>query len=203
MFVTFVTVGMAITSLVHRREDFVKIVNWCKKVIETDSPRFAGTRKICIRLVKVNIIVCYYLGFSATIFPAVTGLILAPGEFNPPMPFMLPFLNPKTWTAFLLNTLLQTSACFVWDTMGGVMFSFFGIHFYATYAYIDDLCEKIQALGRGIFEKDREKQEMVQPSRVKQYKRNQNGKNGNSSTSNKDFAESIKEIVEKYYEAVE
>lgn len=174
--------------------------------IAPDSPRFAATRKTCIRLVKVNIIVCYYLGFSATIFPAVTGLILTPGEFNPPMPFMLPFLNPKTWTAFLLNTILQTSACFVWDTLGGVMFSFFGIHFYATYAYIDDLCEKIQALGTQIVEKDREKQKMEQQSRVRivqQYKRTQNGKNGNSSTSSKDFAESIKEIVEKYYEAVE
>lgn len=204
MFVSFFTVGMAVYSLITRREDYMKVVNWCKKVIEADGPIFVETRKTCVKLVKFNIVFCYYLGFSCTLIPAVMGLFLAPGEFAAPMPFVLPYLNPRTWTAFILNTFFQASACFVWDTLGGVIFSFFGIHYYATNAYVDDLNDKIQALGREIAEKERQNKDMTQkPRMIKKYKGTPNIGNASTLKKTKDFAESIKEIVEKYYDAVE
>lgn len=207
MFVSFFTAGMDVHSLVRRRDNFIKVINWCRNVIEADGPIFAKTRKTCIRLVKVIFATTYYLGFSATLLPAVMGLISAPGEPVAPMPFILPLLDPKTWIAFILNTSLQTLSCFVWDTLAGIVYSILGIHYYATIAYVDDLKEKIEALGREIVEKQRQKKFMIRKTlRVMAFS-NGSSRKENAATSTLDedkyFDEGIKEVAERYSNAVQ
>lgn len=204
MFVIFITVGMVGYSLIFRREDYITVVNWCKKVIEIDTPIFVQTRKNWIRLVKINMVACYLLGFSSALFPAILGLIFAPGEFIAPLPFNLPYLDPNTWTAFTLNTLLQIMAFFIWDTLGGVIYPFFGLHYYTTNGFVDDLKERIEALGREILEKERLNRDTKRKMRViKMFKGTSSEEGASYSNTHKDFAKSIKEIVAKYNEVVE
>lgn len=37
-------------------------------------------------------------------------------KYTPPMPVNLPLLDPQTWTAFTLNTILQTAGVSMYDT---------------------------------------------------------------------------------------
>lgn len=198
--VIFFTVGIAIDSLVRSRDDYMIVINWCKEVMEGDGPIFVKARLACIRIVKINIVVCYYLGFSCTVLPAILGLFIAPGEFAPPLPFVLPYLNPKTWIAFVLDTFAQSSALFVYDTLGGILFSVFGIHYYASVAFVDDLVEKIQEIGREILEKERQNKQVTR-NKMKKHKGNLNVRN--VVNSNKDFSKRVQEVVDRYCVATE
>lgn len=146
-------------------------------MIEADGPIFAKTRKTCIKLVKVIFAVCYYLGFSATLLPALMELILVP----------------------MYNFLYVILFC-----LAGIVYSILGIHYYATNAYVDNLKENIETLGREIVKNGRQNKNMTRKLRmIKKYKGNHNKGNAPTSNENMDFGKSVKEIVEKYSDAVE
>lgn len=101
------------------------------------------------KYVKINIGLCYYLETTCTLLLTIVGLFL-PEEvypkYTPPLPFMMPYLNSKSWFTWGLNTVIQTFGIYLYDAIAVIIFSFICVHYVALLAHVDEIVEKFGVL---------------------------------------------------------
>lgn len=78
----YMTVNNGIINFLLRKEDYMTVVVWCKKILEQNTPRMVKARAMSYKYVKINIGLCYYLGTTCTLLPTVVGFFL-PEEIYP------------------------------------------------------------------------------------------------------------------------
>lgn len=202
----YMTANNGIINFLLRKEDYMTVVVWCKKILEQNTPRMVKARAMSYKYVKINIGMCYYLGTTCTLLPTVVGFFL-PEEmypkFTPPLPFMLPFLEPQSWFTWGLNTILQTFAIYLYDAVGAIIFSFICVHYATLLAYVDEIVDKIGVL----------KMKLIESRREMNVKRIENGRKGawqllaemgqNVDGDEVKYDARLKEIVDMYCDTIE
>lgn len=212
-FTIYMTASNGLLTFILRKYDYLTVVNWCKMVLERNTPRLVKARAMSYKYVKINIGMCYYLGTTCTLLPAILGLFL-PEEvypkYTPPMPFMLPFLNPQSWFTWGLNTIVQTFAIYIYDAIGAIIFSFICVHYVALLAYVDEIVDKIGEMKLKIIDGQREMNVRVIVNARKVKHRNAwqhvwetERNNDGGGVDEVNYEARIKEVVEMYCDTIE
>lgn len=205
-FVIFATSTSVNIKYFEMQENFVKVLEWCRKVFDGKHPRVVKARKLCAKVVLINIGLCYFLGTTCTILPAIIGIFLPEDvvpKYTPPMPFHLPVLDSQTWIAFWLNTLLQSAGVSMYDTLDGILFSIFAMHYIALVPYCDKIIDKVEEFGEIILAESIKNDERIPQKLSKPAWSNASSSQVLMTEANNDFDEKIKEIVEMYNEVIE
>lgn len=156
--IIFITVVFGPLKLVLEYENFIKVIQWCRKLHNNESfePNvaqiaryhfdtvFNWSMKIMSNVTKLLVLDA----FMVTIVFAALGQLL-PGDmllekYRAPMPFILPVKHQDTWVVFFVNLMIQFCGNYVGTVLGGLYMSIFMTIFLHLAAYLDVIVKVIQ-----------------------------------------------------------